>query len=171
MLLESGARVAGSNALYHALDFDNVAALELLLQHGADPSEAPANPPLSDWGAPLLWAIKRRRSRRHIDILLRAGADPAVRTASGVSAYGLALQFGLGEVAELLRDGAGAEPISEDERFIAACARGDEPEARRIRSLRPDLPASLPPARLRLLPDMTAEGGDEGAMLMVRAAG
>ena len=142
VLLESGARVAGTNALYRALDFDILAALELLLQHGADPNEAPANPPLSDWGAPLLWAIKRRRSRRHVEMLLRAGADPSARTASGVSAYSLALQLGLGEVAELLRDSAGAEPISEDERFIAACARGDETEARRIRSLRPDLPAS-----------------------------
>jgi ankyrin repeat protein len=168
VLLENGARVAGTNALYHALDFDNVGALELLLQHGGDPNEAAVSPPLSEWGTPLLRAIKRRRSRRHIEILLRAGADPSARTASGASVYGLALQFGLGEVAELLRDSAGAEPISEDDRFIAACARGDEPEARRIRSLRPDLPASLPPARLRLLPDMTAEGGDEGAMLMVK---
>ena len=168
VLLESGARVAGSNALYRVLDFDNLAALELLLQHGADPNEAPANPPLSDWGSPLLWAIKRRRSRRHIEMLLRAGADSSPRTASGVSAYSLALQLGLGEVAELLRDGAGAEPVSEDERFIAACARGDETEARRIRSLRPDLPASLPQAGLRLLPDLTGEGGDAGARLMVK---
>jgi Ankyrin repeats (3 copies) len=168
LLLEHGARIDGSNALYRVFDFDNVAALELLLQHGADPNEPARNPPLTDWGSPLLWAIRRRRSRQHVEALLKAGADPTAKTPTGVSAYRLALQFGLGEVAELLREKDAAEPISEEDRFIAACARGDEAEARRIRFERPDLPGVLPDARLRLLPDMTGEGADEGARLMVR---
>jgi hypothetical protein len=95
------------------------------------------------------------------------GADPTAKTPDGISAYRLALQFGLGEVAELLRENHGAEPISEEDRFVAACARGDEAEARRIRAKRPDLPAALPQARLRSLPDMTAEGNDDGVRLMV----
>jgi len=168
LLLENGARIGGSNAFYHALDFDNFAALELLLQHGADPNEPLVNSPHTEWGSPLLWAIKRRRSRRHVAALLKAGADPLVSTLSGVSAYSLALQLGLGEVAELLRENGGATPISEEERFIAACARGDEAEAQRIRTGRPDLPASLQEAQLRLLPDLAAEGGDDGARLMVK---
>jgi ankyrin repeat protein len=167
LLLEHRARIAGTNALYRVLDLDNLAALELLLRHGADPNEPARHPPLSDWGAPLLWAIRRRRSRRHVEALLRAGADPSARTPSGVGAYRLALQFGLGEVAELLQATGEAAPMSEAEEFVAACARGDEAEARRIRARRPDLPGSLPQAQLRLLPDMTAEGGDEGARLMV----
>jgi hypothetical protein len=168
LLLEHGARIEGSNALYRSLDLDGVAALELLLQHGGDPNEPARNPPLSDWGSPLLWAIRRRRSRRHIETLLQAGADPTAVTPNGVSAYRLALQFGLGEIAEVLRGKGRAEPVSEDEQFIAACARGDEAEARRIGASRPDLPASLPETQLRLLPDMTAEGGDDGARLMVK---
>jgi hypothetical protein len=168
LLLEHGARIGGSNAFYHALDFDNFAALELLLQHGADPNEPLVNSPHTEWGSPLLWAIKRRRSRRHVAALLKAGADPSVATLSGVSAYSLALQLGLGEVAELLRENGGATPISEEERFIAACARGDEAEAQRIRAGRPDLPGSLQEAQLRVLPDLAAEGGDEGARLMVK---
>jgi ankyrin repeat protein len=167
LLLQNGARIGGTNALYHALDFDNFAALELLLQHGADPNEPLGNSSFTDWGSPLLWAIKRRRSRRHVAALLEAGADPSASTPSGVSAYSRALQLGLGEVAELLGENGGAKPISEEEQFIAACARGDEAEARRIRAGRPDLPGSLPEARLRTLPDLTAEGGDEGARLMV----
>jgi ankyrin repeat protein len=168
LLLEHGARIGGSNAFYHALDFDNFAALELLLQHGADPNELLVNSSHTEWGSPLLWAIKRRRSRRHIAALLKAGADPSVSTLSGVSAYSLALQLGLGEVAELLRENGGATPITEEERFVAACARGDEAEAQRIRSGRPDLPGSLQEAQLRVLPDLAAEGGDDGARLMIK---
>ena len=168
LLLEHGARVVGSNAFYRVLDFDNLAALELLLQHGADPNELPRNVPLTDWGSPLMWAIRRRRSRDHIRLLLKAGADPGVRTPNGTGAYSLAVQFGLVEVAEVLREFCPAEPLPDGVRFIAACARADEAEARRIRAARPDLPASLSKEQLRLLPDMVAEGGDEGAKVMVK---
>ncbi|MBR1267891.1 hypothetical protein JQ629_10280 [Bradyrhizobium sp. AUGA SZCCT0222] len=168
LLLERGAHVAGSNAIYHALDFDNVAALELLLQHGGDPNEPARNSPLTDWGSPLLWAIRRRRSRRCIETLLDAGANPLAATPDGVSAYRLALQFGLREVADLLRASAAHEPIPDEEAFIAACACGDEAEARRILARRPDLPETLPASQLRLLPDLAAEGNDVGVRLMVR---
>ena len=161
-MLERGARVAGSNAIYHALDFDNVEALELLLRHGGDPNEPARNPPLTEWGSPLLWAIRRRRSRRCIETLLDAGANPLATTPDGVSAYRLALQFGLREVADLLRESAAPEPIPDEEAFIAACACGDEAEAQRIRARRPDLPEALSAPQLRLLPDLAAEGNDVG---------
>ncbi|WP_315834587.1 hypothetical protein [Bradyrhizobium prioriisuperbiae] len=167
LLLERGARIAGSNALYRSLDLDNFGVFELLLQHGGDPNEPAGNAPLTDWGSPLLWAIRRRRSRRHVEALLNAGADPSVRTPTGVSAYRLALQFGLGEVADVLRGRGVAEAIPDDEQFIAACTRGDVAEARRIGARRLDLPAALSEAQLRLLPDMVAEGADEAARLMV----
>jgi hypothetical protein len=168
LLLEHGARIDGTNALYRSLDLDNLGALKLLLEHGGDPNELARNPPLTDWGSPLLWAIRRRRSCQHAEALLNAGADPSTLTPNGASAYRLALQFGLGEVAELLGARGKAESISEEEQFVAACARGDEAGARRIGSGRPDLPAALSKAQLRLLPDMTAEGGDEAARCMVK---
>lgn len=167
LLLEHGARVVGSNALYRALDLESSEPLELLLQHGGDPNEPAGNAPLTDWGTPLLWAIRRRRSVRHVATLLSAGADPGVRSAAGIGAYSLALQFGLPAVAQLLRAAGAADAMSEDELFVAACARGDANEARRIQARRPDLPTALSEAQLRLLPDMAGEGGDDGARLMV----
>ncbi len=163
LLLQRGARVTGSNALYRAMDLREPAALELLLAHGGDVNEPARDPPLAEWGCPLLWAV-RRRSRRHIQVLLAAGADPAARTPAGVSAYSLAMQFGLQDVATLLQ----AEGLSDEDAFIAACARGDEAAAHQIQAARPDLPASLPARQLRLLPDFVADGSDAAAMLMVR---
>jgi ankyrin repeat protein len=167
LLLEHGARVAGSNAMYYALDFDNPAAIELLIQHGGDPNEPARNPPLTEWGSPLLWAIRRRRSPRCIKALLDAGANPRATTADGVSAYRLALQFGLDDVAELLRAITAPEPIAEEEQFVAACARGDAAEARRLHAIRPDLPGTLSAQQLRLLPDLAAEGAAAAVKLMV----
>ncbi|MBT1512462.1 hypothetical protein KIP88_18325 [Bradyrhizobium sp. SRL28] len=167
LLLEHGARIAESNAIYRSIDLDDDTALKLLLQHGGDPNEPALNAPITDWGSPLSWAIYRRRPR-HAKALLDAGADPSATRQDGVSPYRLALRFGLSDVADLLREQTDAPDISEEERFVAACARGDEAEARAVGSRRPDLPASLSPAQLRLLPDMTAAGADDAVKLMVR---
>ena len=94
LLLEHGARIAESNAIYRSIDLEDDTALKLLLQHGGDPNEPARNPPLTDWGSPLLWAIYRRRPR-HANALLAAGADPSRATPDGVSPYRLALRFGL----------------------------------------------------------------------------
>jgi ankyrin repeat protein len=167
LLLQHGARVAGSNALYRAVDLADEAPLALLLQHGGDPNEPANYPPLNELGLPLLRAIRRRRSRRHIEALLVAGADLTAKTPNGLSAYRLALQLGLAEIAGVLADKGAAEPVTETEQFVAACARGDAAEARRIGAARPDLPGALTEVQLRTLPDMVAEGYDEGAKLMV----
>jgi ankyrin repeat protein len=167
LLLKHGARIAESNAIYRSIDLDDDTALKLLLQHGGDPNEPARNAPLTDWGSPLLWAIYRRRPR-HANALLTAGADPSRTTPDGVSPYRLALRFGLSDVAALLGAGEDVPDIADDERFIAACACGDEAEARTIAALRPDLPAALSAAQLRLLPDMAAAGADDAVRLMVR---
>lgn len=167
LLLEHGARIAGSNAIYRAIDLEDDSPLKLLLQHGGDPNEPARNAPITEWDSPLAWAIYRRRPR-HARALLEAGADRSRPTAEGLSPYRLALQFGLSEVADQLRSQADASDISDEERFVAACARGDEAEGRAIQSRRPDLPGSLSSAQLRLLPDMAAAGADDVVRLMTR---
>jgi hypothetical protein len=159
LLLDAGARIAGSNAMYRALDLDDPRALQLLLDHGGDPNEAPSGPPTSDWGSLLLWAIRRRRSLAHVQALLAAGARADARTPDGAPAHTLALRFGQAEVAELLeRAGAGREPLAADEAFVAACARGDAESARAIQQAHPGVIDALGDARLRMLPELAAQG-------------
>ena len=94
----------GTNAVHHILDRDELDGLKLLLAWVKD-----FHALTSTIGNPLIWAIRRHRSRAHIEALLAAGADPHVKTAQGVSAYRFALQNGLPEVAEALAH-AGAGP-------------------------------------------------------------
>ncbi|MDH6166784.1 ankyrin repeat protein [Variovorax boronicumulans] len=169
LLLKAGARVEGTNALYRVLDLDRLESLQLLLAHGGDPNEAAPGEPTSDWGRPLLWAIRRRRSAAHIEALLDAGADATVRTPEGIDAHTLALRFGLTDVARVIaqRTGGNAQ-LPPDEQFIAACARGDEPAARRIQAEHPQVLAMLSPTQLRLLPELAAQPGcGEAVQLMV----
>ena len=169
LLLEAGARVTGSNALYRVLDLDSLEALSLLLAASdADPNEPAGSQPTSDWGRPLLWAIRRRRSPAHIEALLAAGADPSARTPEGLSAYQTALRFGLPDVAALLRQPGDQGPLPDEERFVAACAAGDEAVARAIGARRPDLPGSRSDRQLRLLPELAALGRGDAVKAMVR---
>lgn len=167
ILLAHGARIAGTNALRRALDMAEPEALERLLANGADPNELAPKGPTAIWGPPLLRAIAVRRSPRHIAALLAAGADPHATTPGGVSAYALAMQTGLVEVAALLREAGAAEPLSPEDAFIAACARADSETARRIQAEYPDLPTSLAPHLLRLLADAAAWGNDDAVKTMV----
>ncbi len=167
LLLTRGARIAGTNALGRALDMPDPAALELLLANGGDPNEPTRGPVGRSWGSLLLRAIGIRCSSRHVAALLASGADSKAHTPGGASAYRLAMQTGLTEVADMLRAAGAAEELTEDEAFVAACARADVAEARRFQTARPDLPRSLPPDRLRLLPDTVAWGSPWAARAMV----
>jgi ankyrin repeat protein len=167
LLLKHGARVAGTNAVWRALDMPEPAALELLLAHGGDANE-PAGPGVTHtWRTPLLRAIALRRSRGHIAALLKAGADATARTGDGISAYRLATRVGLPGVTALLRAHGVAEDLSADDDFIAACGRADAIEARRIQARHPTLPASLPDDQFRLMPDAAAWGSSAAVEVMV----
>ena len=168
LLLKAGARIDGTNALYRVLDFDDVETLRLLLSNGADPNAPADRASMPDCGTPMLWAIRRRRSAAHIEALLAAGADPSARTRDGASACMLALRFGLTEIAQLLRTTDGDAHLPPTEEFVAACARGDEDAARRIRASHPHVIGMLSESQLRLLSELAAQGCGDAVRLMVR---
>lgn len=168
LLLNAGARIAGTNSMYRALDLDDAGVLQMLLDHGGDPNEPPLGPPTSEWGSPLLWAIRRGRSLAHIQALLVAGARADACTPDGVPARTLALRFGRPDVAELLgHAGANHEPLVADEAFVLACARGDLASARAIQKAHPGVIDALDPTRLRLLPELAEQGCCDAVKTMV----
>jgi hypothetical protein len=142
LLLEAGARVRGSNAVARVLDFDNLEGLKLLLAYGGEPR--------------LDHAIRRRRSVAHVEELLKADAPTG-------GAYKLALLNGMPEVAALLP----AEPLTETERFIAACAVADRDEAFRLKAIHPELVANLTREELCCLPGLAESGQSAAVKLMV----
>ncbi len=165
LLLEAGARVVGTNALYRVLDLDDLPALQLLLAHGADPNKAGAG---GAWGHPLLWAIRRRRLSVHVAALLQAGADPAACMADGTDAATLAWRTGLPAVAALLGMPDATPGRTPAERFAAACANANEVQARQLQALYPELPGALPQPLLRQLPELAAQGCGPAVQCMVR---
>jgi ankyrin repeat protein len=171
LLLEAGADVSGTNAMYRVLDLDNIEALRLLLAHGGDPNEPAGEAMGTPCGTPLLWAIRRRRSLAHVQALLAAGADAAATTRDGISTHVLALRFGLTEVAALLAralghtEGESGLPVQE--RFVAACARGDEAAARHLLAAHPGLMGELTTAQLHMLPELASQGCGDAVRLMV----
>lgn len=167
LLLQAGAQVPGSNALYRALDMESVEALQMLLEYGGNPDEPAGAGPTSEWGTPLLWAIRRRRSLAVVDALLAAGANPLACTPDGTSAVVLALRFNLPEIAGRLQALVGDTSLTEEDRFLIAGASGDEAGARRIQANRPDLPRSLSPAHMRMLPELAALACNDAVKLMV----
>lgn len=160
LLLAAGAVVSGTNALYRALDLDDLDTFRLLLSHAAGAKE------LSE-DRLLEWAIRRRRSPQHIEALLAAGVDPMARGQDGVGAYTRALRYGLTEVAELLRSKGAIDALDDEDLFVAACARADRQAAGQIKARRPDLPVALSESRLQLLPELSAAGCAEPVRAMV----
>jgi ankyrin repeat protein len=159
LLLEAGTRVPGTNALAKVLDFDNLAGLEMLLAHTPH-----AHP---DLGHALAWAIYRGRSAQHVGALLDAGADPRALDAHRQAAHHHAARFGLPEVLRLLEPGVSMQPMTPQENFVAACARVDEVEARRLLRETPAILTSLSESQLKQLPNMAMSGRDDAVKLMV----
>jgi ankyrin repeat protein len=165
LLLAAGARVTGTNAIGHILDFDKPQLLKSMLEHGGDAAERP-------W---IHHAILRGRSIEHIRILIDAGADPRAIDSDGISLLRYAQFHGRTDVVEILHSAGISESLTLEEQFIAACARADEPAARAIlNSIAGDTPGTAPDIFSRLtarqletMPQLAAVGQLEPVRTML----
>ncbi|MGH2874201.1 MAG: hypothetical protein ACRDL5_17275 [Solirubrobacteraceae bacterium] len=117
--------------LGRALNFDNHAMVAMFCAHGVRP-----------WAAHLHQALWRRRSVKTVTVLLDAGAPLEDRDEHGMTPLQIALLWGDGPIAALLRargareleapQNGGAGPELLDEMVILAVQRGDVAEVREL---------------------------------------
>ncbi|HEX4077008.1 MAG TPA: ankyrin repeat domain-containing protein [Candidatus Acidoferrales bacterium] len=159
LLLNAGARVEGSNAVAHALDSTDPERLKLLLAHTKSLREHDSHT--------LAHAIRRGRPIEVIRMLLDKGADPTEKGPHAISAYRFAMLYGRPDVAELLGEQAASEPLSEEDAFVAACARADADAARKLLAQNPSLTRNLSEEQLPQLPNLASQGNFPAVKVMV----
>jgi ankyrin repeat protein len=171
-LLEHGAK-PHPNDLAHALDEDRFPHVRLLLEHGADPNGA----------AIMAHAVRRGRGPEFLRLLAEHGADvdrPGGETWRGDvplrTPYQHAVLRASDERAETLAELGASTEVDEQDRLVAAVARGERPDGALPDSLDPDAQEVLILAALRGRADAVLEavgpnfsgvvgGSPEGALL------
>lgn len=169
VLLEAGANPNDGVTLTIAASGGDTAALELLLAHGADPNQPWATDGSATLYAILTWGdatdgarwllahgadpdpvfvpngetplhvVARRGSAELAAELVRRGADATRPRRDGRTPYAVAAMSGNDEVAAWLAANAGATELSELDRFVAACSRGDRASAQAMLAANPSL--------------------------------
>jgi hypothetical protein len=157
LLLDRGARVEGTNAIARAIDYGKLDDLQLMLQHDGVARERP-------W---IHHAILRGRPLEYMTALVRAGADLRAKDRDGTTLYRYAQVHGRPDVVEILRAAGIEEPLTEEEQFVAACARGDYASARRIREDIPDIFSRLTYRQLQALPEQADIGNERAVLTML----
>ncbi len=193
LLLGHAPNVDQTTALAAPISTRDTEGVRLLLQAGADPNRLlPADLQgerhVGDQPWPAVYAAVRSGCPAElVELLLDHGADPDKAGPDGRSPYRLAIGEGRSDHAALLRR-YGARDDATD-RFLSACLRADEAEARRLLAAHPDLPGHLAGAgpdalvhaaetgntpAVRLMLDLgfaiEARGGDDGATALHAAA-
>jgi ankyrin repeat protein len=125
LLLEHGATVDGTNALPHALDYEEIEHVRLLLDAGGDPNEA----------AYMAHAVRRGRDPEVLRLLAEHGADlnrPGGETWRGNvplrTPYQHAVIRGRDHQAEALAELGADTTVAPEDLAVAALARGERPE-------------------------------------------
>jgi hypothetical protein len=138
--------------LLRKADWHDLAGIEYLLDHGADPNR------MTGWGYTALHqAVRRDNDLKNIAAMLDHGADPGLTSRpDGRSAAAVAARRGRGDVLELLERRGLEVELSAPERLMAACARNQ-----------PDIIRSMTASEPRLIGEIVAMGG----MLLAQFAG
>ncbi len=197
-LLQAGARPTDGVSQHITAGTGDLAALELLHRHGADPdgirgavpplayilgfAKNPAGPRwLLEHGADpdLAWAdsgeapvhvAARRWDLAMVELLAHHGANVLARRTDGSSPYRLAALHGNHAVARWLLAHGAEDDLAPLERLIAACARGDRAEAEAMLQSSPGLRTELRQEH-HLMLQRPAEAGHADALAAMLACG
>ena len=151
----------------HALAGPSSEGMRWLLEHGADPNVGST----TQDETPLHRVAEFGRGVKVATLLLEHGANPRAARADGRTPYELAMRAGNLAVAALLRErGAAVEPLRPVDRFLAACAAGDEPRARAVRDAHPRLLEEMSEDDRRAIL-LAAQSGNAGAVRTLAALG
>ncbi|MBA3412189.1 MAG: ankyrin repeat domain-containing protein [Actinobacteria bacterium] len=140
LLLEHGARVRGTNALAHALDYPRFEHVRLLLEADGDANE----------GALLVHAVRRGRGPECIRLLVEHGAELDRRGGEGSTpperyktAYQNAMVRGRADLAGVLAELGASTDLEPEELAVGAVVRGERPSMPLPAELGPDAQEAL----------------------------
>ena len=175
LLLDRGADPNDGESVYHAVEADDTACLELLLARGAtvrdtnalanaieDPVKlrvlleqgdlSPSDPELRD-------ALLHARDPAVAQLLIAHGAALEARDEYGLTPYSRAARFKSEAMMELLAAAGAEQDLDPAAEWIGAIVRGDQERAARVRAEHPGL--SLRDADTEELPRWASAGDDE----------
>lgn len=166
LLIDHGADVAGlaEQALAAPISTDDVEAVRVLLEAGADPARY-----RNDDGEPasvVRAALAAGCDLELIELLLAHGADPNAPGPDGRSPYRVATAEGRSELIELLRSHGAREDASGIDRLLYACRRGERERAERALAEHPGL-AELSDADAAAIVTAAQDGDAPGVRLML----
>jgi ankyrin repeat protein len=137
------------------LDREDVDGTALMLDAGADPNGT------NERGeAALHWAVWRDRSPAVVRLLLARGAAIDARRVDGRTPFAMAVLFGRGALADLLRDAGADTTLPAIDRFVAAIVAGTATDAAAPR---------LAPEDAHLLPDLANTNHVAGVLALLAA--
>lgn len=148
-------------SLYHQTS-EIEAGIAWLLEHEVDPN-VPSKP---HGETPLHAAVRYEWPPAMVELLLKHGADPALRRDDGRTALALAVQTGREEVADLLRRHGAANEIAVVDQFLGACMRADACAARQLLAQQPRLVSGLTPPEKALVHEAAKRGWADALTLM-----
>lgn len=156
----------GAEPLYAILHWaGNAVGPRWLLEHGANP-----DPVFAPNGETPLHAVARKWGVALAEEIVSRGVDIGRRRADGRTPYAVAELSGNRAVAEwLLAHGATAE-VSEVDRWVGACSRGDRAAAEAMLAARPGLRAEIAPEHYAAL-RQAAERNDLPALEAMLSCG
>ena len=156
----------GATTLYAILNWaDTPTGVRWLLEHGADP-----DPVFAANGETPLHVVARRGDAALCDLLVRRGAEIERRRSDGRTPYAVAELAGNDGVARYLAEHGASTDLSNVDRLVAACSRGDRASAEAMLAAHPELASQIGPEHYAAL-YRAAERGDTRALETMLACG